>query len=59
MIVKTHLTPNGKLLAVCDSDILGKRFEEDERQLDLSGRFYKGDEVSDEILGKMLMLLML
>ncbi|MBW2964088.1 DUF424 domain-containing protein [Candidatus Woesearchaeota archaeon] len=54
MIVKTHATPNGKLIAICDSDILGKKFEEGDRQLDLSGGFYRGSEVPAEQLERML-----
>jgi hypothetical protein len=54
MIVKVHLTPNGKMLAVCDSDILGKRFEEDDRQLDLSSLFYQGGEKSEDEIKLML-----
>lgn len=54
MIVKTHVTPNGKLLAICDSDILGKTFEEGEKQLNLSSQFYQGKEKSDEELSMML-----
>ena len=51
MIVKIHPTPNGRMLAICDSDILGKKFEEGDRQLDLAGRFYHGKETSkDEIV---------
>lgn len=44
MIIKVHPTPNGKLVAMCDSDILGKVFEEGDRQLDLSANFYQGEE---------------
>jgi hypothetical protein len=50
MIVKVHQTPNGKMLAVCDSDILGKVFEEGEKQLDLSAQFYQGSEKTEEEL---------
>ncbi len=48
MIVKVHNTPNGKMLALCDTEILGKTFEEGERQLDLDSQFYRGEEKSDE-----------
>jgi len=44
MYVKSHTTKDGKiLLAVCDSDLLGKVFEEGKLILDLSGEFYKGE----------------
>ncbi|MBW2997363.1 DUF424 family protein [Candidatus Woesearchaeota archaeon] len=48
MIVNVHDTPNGKMIAICDSDILGKTFEEGELQLDLSSRFYQGEEKTAE-----------
>lgn len=36
------------VVAVCDSSLLGKRFEEGKFQLDVKESFYKGDEVSKE-----------
>jgi hypothetical protein len=34
--------------AICDSDILGKKFEEGIKQLDIRENFYKGDEKSEQ-----------
>ena len=49
MIVKVHRTPDGrKLVAICDSGLIGKKFEEGKLQLDLSSNFYKGEEKSKE-----------
>lgn len=49
MIVKQHITRDKKLiLAVCDSDLKGKKFENDKMQLDLSSDFYNGEEMGDE-----------
>lgn len=51
MIVKVHKTLDGRrLVAICDSDLIGKRFEEGKLQLDLSSNFYKGEEKSKEEL---------
>ena len=36
------------VVAICDSSILGKRFEEGKFQLDVKESFYKGEEVSEE-----------
>lgn len=36
------------IVAVCDSDLLGKRFEEGKFQLDIKESFYKGEEMSEE-----------
>ncbi|MBN1544246.1 DUF424 family protein [Candidatus Woesearchaeota archaeon] len=54
MIVNVHSTPNGKLFAICDSDILGEVFEEGGRQLNLSSRFYQGKEMSEQDLERVL-----
>ena len=43
LIIKVLTTPNGKLIAVCDPELLGKTFEEGDRQLDLSAQFYQGE----------------
>lgn len=48
MIVKVHKTDDGRLvLAVCDTNLLGKKIEEGKAQLDLTSDFYKGDEKDD------------
>lgn len=54
MIVKKHVAKEGMLLAVCDSDILGKKFETDKLQLDLTSSFYQGEETSKEDLKELL-----
>ena len=36
------------IVAVCDSSVLGKRFESGNFQLDLKESFYKGELVSEE-----------
>ncbi|MBI2668792.1 DUF424 family protein [Candidatus Woesearchaeota archaeon] len=38
--------PHGSLIIVTDSDLLGKRFEEKRRQLDLTKDFYQGEEMN-------------
>jgi len=49
MIVKVHKTQDGrKIVAICDNDLIGKKFEEKNLQLDLSADFYKGEEKSEE-----------
>jgi hypothetical protein len=55
MIVKVHKTPEGKkLVAVCDAEILGKKFEEGNLQLDLTSNFYKGEEKGPEEVKEIL-----
>lgn len=49
MIVKIHRPPEGrKIIAICDDELIGKKFEEGKLQLDLSSSFYKGKEISEE-----------
>ena len=38
------------VVAICDSDLLGKRFEQGKLQLDVKESFYKGEEVDEERL---------
>ena len=55
MIVKVHIVEqNKKMVAICDSDLLGKKFEEGKLQLDLTSDFYKGMERSEEDIVKIL-----
>ena len=49
MIVKQHVANDGRiLLAICDSNLLNKTFEEDTKILDLTSDFYKGEEKNKE-----------
>jgi hypothetical protein len=51
MLVKSHKLRGSRiLLAVCDSDILGKKFEQGDLQLDLTTDFYKGNETPEDKL---------
>ncbi len=50
MIVKKHVNEGKLILAICDSNILGKKFSENNIQLDLTSSFYKGEEINDEKL---------
>jgi hypothetical protein len=49
MFIKIHKSGNIRpVIAICDSDLLGKKFEEGKRQLDVRENFYKGDKVDEE-----------
>jgi uncharacterized protein len=54
MIVKEHNKYGKKILAICDTNILGKQFEEGDAFLDLNSPFYKGKEMNK---GKLIVLL--
>lgn len=48
MRVTERQTPEGLLVAVCDSDILGETFEAEDLSLTVTDEFYGGDEVDEE-----------
>lgn len=55
MIVKTHMNRDGRILiAVIDSSLFGKKFEEGTTQLDLSADFYNGKEMPTEEAGDLV-----
>ena len=43
-IIKTYRD----VIAICDANLLGKKFEEGKFQLDVKESFYKGEEASEE-----------
>lgn len=45
MYVKLHKSYRA-VVAICDSDLIGKKFEEGIKQLDIRENFYKGEEMS-------------
>jgi hypothetical protein len=47
-IVNKKYSPEGFILIVTDKEIVGKVFEEGKKQLDLSKKFYSGDERNAE-----------
>ena len=54
IIAKERIANGRKLVAVCDGELLGKCFEENGLQIDLTGEFYKGEEADENKLIKML-----
>jgi len=54
MIVKEHIIANNRLmLAVCDKEIIGKKFETPDLKLDLSSDFYNGKEKTEKEIVKL------
>ncbi len=41
-------------MSVVDSELLGKKFEEGDRQLDLTSEFYKGEEMDEAHAGDII-----
>lgn len=49
MIVKKHSTRDGRLvLAVCDSELVCQKFEDEKFVLDLDSDFYKGEKMDED-----------
>jgi len=53
IIVKIHKSYRN-VISICDGDLLGKKFEEENKQLDLSGKFYEGEKVNEEELREII-----
>ncbi|MBS3147842.1 DUF424 family protein [Candidatus Woesearchaeota archaeon] len=54
LIVKVHKKDARTIISVCDKELVGKIFSEEHRQLDLSGEFYNGEEMSKVELGDLM-----
>lgn len=55
MIVKVHKHEGRTIVAVCDDELIGKKFEEGGKQLDLASAFYRGDQYTDkQLVGDMI-----
>ena len=48
ILIKIHKTKFRNVIALCDSELIGKKFEENDLQLDITERFYKGEELEEE-----------
>jgi hypothetical protein len=53
MLIKIHRTYRD-VVAICDSDLIGKRFEEGKFQLDIKESFFKGEKKSKEKATKIM-----
>jgi len=55
MIAKLHKTPDRRfILAICDKNLIGKKFADKLCQLDLASDFYLGKELSEDELHNLL-----
>jgi len=55
MIIKKHMAEGRRLiLAACDDELLGKRFEENGKQLDVSPEFYNGEKIAEAELVRLI-----
>lgn len=53
MQIKIHKSYRN-VISLCDSELIGKKFEQDKRQLDINERFYGGDKISRDEAIKIL-----
>ena len=55
MLVKLHKGTR-HVLSACDTELFGKKYFDDDglRQIDLTGDFFKGEEVDEKKLGEIL-----
>ena len=53
MLIKIHKSYRD-VVAICDKELLGKYFEQGNFQLDIKESFYKGEEISEEKLSKII-----
>jgi hypothetical protein len=56
--VKIHSSYR-EVVAICDSNLVGKKFEENNLQLDVKESFYKGEEISKEKLSEVIKKMLL
>ena len=54
ILLKLHKNENSEVVSLCDSNLIGKTFEEGKLRIEVSERFYKGEELSKE---KILLIL--
>lgn len=50
MNVKIHNGPHGRVVAICDAELLGKKLTEGKISLTISERFYGGEEKTEKEL---------
>lgn len=53
MFIKIHESYR-KVVALADKELIGKKFEEGKKQLDVRENFYKGEEIGEEKAIEML-----
>lgn len=56
MKVKIHNSYRD-VISICDSNLVGEKFEQDNFQLDVKQNFFDGEEINEEKLIKMMQLM--
>ncbi len=51
LVLKVHKTDDGRFfLTIIDRELIGKKFEEGELQLDLTSPYYQGEDADEEYI---------
>ncbi|MBX8635267.1 MAG: DUF424 family protein [Thermoplasmata archaeon] len=50
--IKIHRMPKETILAVCDEEILGMKFSDGEKRIEVYGSFYGGRSIEEESLAR-------
>ncbi|MFH1240283.1 MAG: DUF424 family protein [Candidatus Diapherotrites archaeon] len=51
---KSHKSPKGNVLAVCDKELIGKILEENHFHFEIYESFYKGEKITPKKLKKLI-----
>ena len=54
MLLRERSTPEGRLVSVCDADVLGETFENGELSLSVDAEFYEGEAADAETVAASL-----
>jgi len=54
MYLKIHESGDRRIVAICDKNLIGKKLKTKDIEINITKRFYKGDELSDEEIIKIL-----
>ena len=54
MLVKIHKQQGKSIIAICDKELIGQNYEENNLQLDLTSDFYRGEEKTVEHIADVL-----
>lgn len=54
MYLKIHQSRDRRIVAICDKNLIGKKLKKGDLEINITERFYKGDELSEEEILKIL-----
>jgi len=52
--VKIHKSRDRTIIAICDKDLIGKKIKTKDLEIDVTERFYKGEELTEKEIIKLL-----